>query len=152
MLWTAVLERALVSQEQSGGSESPPVTWCSLGHCWFLCCELSLPAHVGLFISQHSRVLLLIHSLSSLYLCFGYMHKYMHVQDLAPGLVEVHNVHTGPLFKAAKVSLDSSFLSSVATTAPSSENLQNCWDQCPCHQQRCPNPDTWGITCSEPRL
>ncbi|KAK4825708.1 hypothetical protein QYF61_002067 [Mycteria americana] len=75
----------------------------------FLGCKRQLPAHGELLINQHPRVLLLRAALSpfSIQPVFVLGIALTHVQDLALGLVELHEVCTGPPLKPVKVSLDS---------------------------------------------
>ncbi|KAK4825246.1 hypothetical protein QYF61_025645, partial [Mycteria americana] len=71
-------------------------------------CERTLLAHVHLFIHQYPQVLLRRAALSPFIpqpvLILGVAPT--QVQDLALGLVEPHDVHTGPLFQLVQVPLD----------------------------------------------
>ncbi|KAK4831900.1 hypothetical protein QYF61_020047 [Mycteria americana] len=70
--------------------------------------ERTLPGHVELFINQHPQVLLLRAGLNpfSAQPAFVLGIAPTHVQDLAFGLVEPHEVCTGLFFKPVKVPLD----------------------------------------------
>jgi len=74
----------------------------------FLGCECTLVAHVQLFIHQYPQVLLSRVGLDPFIpqpvLIVGVV--LTQVQDLALGLVEPHEVHTGPLLKLVQVPLD----------------------------------------------
>ena len=74
----------------------------------FLSCERILPAHVQLFIHQHPQVLLGRAALNPFIpqpiLIPGVAPT--QVQDLALGLVEPHEVHTGSLLELVQVPLD----------------------------------------------
>ncbi|KAK4821259.1 hypothetical protein QYF61_017137 [Mycteria americana] len=74
----------------------------------FLGCKQALPGHVELLINQHPQVLLLRAALSpfSVQPVFVLGIAPTHVQDLALGLVELHEVHMGPPLKPVKVPLD----------------------------------------------
>ncbi|KAK4818029.1 hypothetical protein QYF61_004153 [Mycteria americana] len=74
----------------------------------FLGCKRTLLGHVELLISQHPQVLLLRAALNpfSSQLVFVLGIAPTHVQDLALGLVELHEVHTGPPLKSVKVPPD----------------------------------------------
>ncbi|KAK4820325.1 hypothetical protein QYF61_023558 [Mycteria americana] len=71
-------------------------------------CERTLPAHVQLLVHQYPQVLLrraaLNHIIPQPVLIPGIAPS--QVQDLAPGLVEPHEVHTGPLLQLVQVPLD----------------------------------------------
>ena len=71
-------------------------------------CERTLPAHVQLFIHQYLQVLLRRAALNLFIpqpvLILGVAST--QVQDLALGLVEPHEVHTGPLLKLIQVPVD----------------------------------------------
>ena len=96
---------------KSRGAESPPLT------CWLdaaqdvvglLGCERTLVGHVQLFIHQHSQVLLGRVAFNPVIpqpvLIPGVALTLM--QDLALGLVDPHDVHTGPLLQLVQVLLD----------------------------------------------
>ncbi|KAK4810558.1 hypothetical protein QYF61_004521 [Mycteria americana] len=74
----------------------------------FLGCKCTLPGHVELLINQHPQVLLLRAGLNP----FPAQPVFVlgiaptHVQALALGLVELHEVCTGPLLKPVEVPLD----------------------------------------------
>jgi len=115
-----------VSPEWSRGAESPPST-CWLGFfdaaqntIGLLGCECTLVAHVQLFIHQYPQVLLGRAALNPFIpqseLIAGFAP--IHVWDLALGLIEPHEVHTGPLLKLFQVPLDgiSSFWHVICTT------------------------------------
>ncbi|KAK4830062.1 hypothetical protein QYF61_008400 [Mycteria americana] len=74
----------------------------------FLGCKCTLLAHVQLFIHQYPQVLLLRAALNPLItqpvLRLGV--ALTHVQDLALGLVDPHEVHMGPLLQLVQVPLD----------------------------------------------
>ncbi|KAK4827407.1 hypothetical protein QYF61_017837 [Mycteria americana] len=74
----------------------------------FLGCKCTLPGHVDLLINQHPQVLLLRVALNpfSAWPVFVFGIAPTHVQDLELGLVELHEVRTGPLLKPVKVPLD----------------------------------------------
>ncbi|KAK4821092.1 hypothetical protein QYF61_013420 [Mycteria americana] len=74
----------------------------------FLGCKCTLPGHVELLINQHPQVILLRAALNpfSTQPVFVLGIAPTHVQDLALGLVELHEVCTGPPLKPVKVSLD----------------------------------------------
>ncbi|KAK4818497.1 hypothetical protein QYF61_014227 [Mycteria americana] len=74
----------------------------------FLGCKWTLPGHVELLINQHPQVLLLRAALNpfSAQPVFVLGIAATHVQDLALGLVELHEVHMGPPLKPVKVPLD----------------------------------------------
>ncbi|KAK4824932.1 hypothetical protein QYF61_021552 [Mycteria americana] len=74
----------------------------------FLGCKRTLAGHVELLINQHPQVLLLRAALNpfSAQPVFVLGIAPTHVQDLALGLVELHEVHTGPPLKPVKVPLD----------------------------------------------
>ncbi|KAK4832883.1 hypothetical protein QYF61_026433 [Mycteria americana] len=71
-------------------------------------CKYTLSAHVQLFIHQYPQVLLCRAALNPFIpqpvLILGV--AVTHVQDLALGLVEPHEVHMGPLLKLVQVLLD----------------------------------------------
>jgi len=71
-------------------------------------CECTLLGHVQLFIHQYPQVLLLRAALNplipQLVLIVGVASTQM--QDLALGLVEPHEVHTGPFLELVQVPLD----------------------------------------------
>jgi len=71
-------------------------------------CEHTLVAHVQLFIHQYPQVLVLRGALNPFILqpvlIVGL--ALTHVQHLALGLVELHEVHTGPLLKLIQFLLD----------------------------------------------
>jgi len=71
-------------------------------------CKLILLTHVELLINQHSQVLLSRAALNpfSAQPIFVLGIALSHVQDLALGLVELHDVHKGPPLKPVKVPLD----------------------------------------------
>jgi len=81
----------------------------------FLGCERSLPAHVKLLIHQYPQVLLLRSALNlfSAQPVFVLRTAPTHVQDLALGHVELHEVHTCPPLKPVKVPLDGYILCSI---------------------------------------
>ncbi|GAB0196099.1 cAMP-dependent protein kinase inhibitor alpha [Grus japonensis] len=74
----------------------------------FLGCKRTLPAHVELLINQYPQVPLLKAALNPFsaqpVVVLGI--ALTHVQDLALGLVELHEVHMGPLLQPVKVPLD----------------------------------------------
>ncbi|KAK4827563.1 hypothetical protein QYF61_019187 [Mycteria americana] len=74
----------------------------------FLGCKCTLPGHVELLINQHPHVLLLRAALNpfSAQPVFVLGIALTHVQDLALGFVELHEVHTGPPLKPVRVPLD----------------------------------------------
>ncbi|KAK4832092.1 hypothetical protein QYF61_020707 [Mycteria americana] len=74
----------------------------------FLGCKHTLPGHVELLINQHPQVLLLRAALNpfSAQPLFVLGIVLTHVQDLALGLVKVHEVPTGPPLKPVRVPLD----------------------------------------------
>ncbi|PKU42690.1 rna-directed dna polymerase from mobile element jockey-like [Limosa lapponica baueri] len=74
----------------------------------FLCCKCTLPAHVELLIHQHPQVLLLRAALNlfSSQPVFVSGIALTQVQDPALGLVELHEVHTGPPLQPVQVPLD----------------------------------------------
>jgi len=102
-----------VSPEQSRGAESPPST-CQRASLHavqdisgLLVCERTLLAHVQLFIHQYPQVLLGRAPLNPFIpqpLLIGSGVALIQVQDLALGLVEPHEVHTGPLFHFSSLS------------------------------------------------
>jgi len=71
-------------------------------------CKRTLVAHVELLIHQYPQVLLRRAALEPLsaqpLLVFGI--ALTHAQDLALGLVELHEVHTGPPLQSVKVPLN----------------------------------------------
>ena len=71
-------------------------------------CERTLLGHVELLINQHPQVLLLRVALNpfSAQPVVVLVIALTHVQDLALGLVDLHEVRMGPLLKPVKVSLD----------------------------------------------
>ncbi|KAK4822675.1 hypothetical protein QYF61_019042 [Mycteria americana] len=71
-------------------------------------CKHTLPGHVELLINQHPWVLLLRAALNpfSAQPVFVLWIAPTHVQDLALGFVELHELHTGPPLKPVKVPLD----------------------------------------------
>ncbi|KAK4810535.1 hypothetical protein QYF61_004498 [Mycteria americana] len=83
----------------------------------FLGCKHTFPAHVQFFIHQYPQVLLCRTILNPFtpqpVLILGIAPN--HVQALALGLVELHEVHMGLLLKPVKVPLDGILLSSVST-------------------------------------
>ncbi|GAB0183112.1 cAMP-dependent protein kinase inhibitor alpha [Grus japonensis] len=74
----------------------------------FLGCKRTLLAHVELLINQYPQVLLLRAAFNSFFtqpvVLLGI--EPTHVQDLALGLVELHEVHIGPPLQPVKVPLD----------------------------------------------
>ncbi|KAK4810853.1 LOW QUALITY PROTEIN: hypothetical protein QYF61_008825 [Mycteria americana] len=72
----------------------------------FLGCERTLPAHVQLFIHQCPQVLLLRAALNHIIPQPVLKPRIAPTQDPALGLVEPHEVHTGPLLQLAQVPLD----------------------------------------------
>ena len=74
----------------------------------FLCCKHTLPGHVELFIHHCPQVLLLRAALNpfSTQLVFVLGIALTHMQDLALGPVELHEVCMGPPLKPVKVPLD----------------------------------------------
>jgi len=74
----------------------------------FLGCKCTLLAHVELLIHQYPQVFLLRAALEPLsaqpVLVFGIAPT--HMKELAPGLVELHAVHTGPPLQPVKVPLN----------------------------------------------
>ncbi|KAK4806919.1 LOW QUALITY PROTEIN: hypothetical protein QYF61_012640 [Mycteria americana] len=76
----------------------------------FLGCKRTLPAHVQIFIHQYPQVLLCRAALNPFIpqsvLILGI--ALTQVQDLVLGLVELHEVHMGPLLKPVKIPLDGS--------------------------------------------
>ncbi|KAK4815374.1 hypothetical protein QYF61_001362 [Mycteria americana] len=74
----------------------------------FLGCECTLPAHVQLFIHQYPQVLLGRAALNPFIPQPVLIPEVaqIHVQDLALGLVEPHEVHMGPLLELVQVSPD----------------------------------------------
>ncbi|GAB0186614.1 mitochondrial enolase superfamily member 1 [Grus japonensis] len=74
----------------------------------FLGCKRTLPAHVELFINQHPQVLLLRAAfnpfLAQPVVVLGI--ALTHMQDLALGLVELHEFRMGPPLQPVKVPLD----------------------------------------------
>jgi len=70
--------------------------------------ERTLPGHVQLFFDKYSKVLLVRAALKpfSTQTVFVPAIGLTQVQDLALGLVEVYEVHTGPSLKPVKVALD----------------------------------------------
>jgi len=74
----------------------------------FLGCEHTLAGHAELLINQHPQVLLLRAALNpfSAQPVFVLGIALTHVQDLAHGLVEPHEVRTGPALKPVQVPLD----------------------------------------------
>ncbi|KAK4821962.1 hypothetical protein QYF61_004966 [Mycteria americana] len=74
----------------------------------FLGCRRTLPGHVELLINQHPQVLLLRAALNpfSAQPVFVLGIAPTHVQDLALGLAELHEVHTGPPLKLVEIPLD----------------------------------------------
>ena len=75
----------------------------------FVGCRCTLLAHVELLITQHPQVLLLRAVLNSFFTQPGFVLgiALAQVQDLAYGLIELHEVHTGPVLKLVCVPLDS---------------------------------------------
>ncbi|KAK4823520.1 hypothetical protein QYF61_003029 [Mycteria americana] len=73
----------------------------------FLGCKHTLPGHVELLINQHTQVLLLRAALNpfSAQTVFVLGIAPTHVQDLALGLVDLHEVCMGPPSKSVKVPL-----------------------------------------------
>ena len=71
-------------------------------------CERKLPGHVELLVNQHPKVLLLRAALTSFSTqpVFVLGIALTHVQDLALGLVELHEVHMGPPLQPVQVPLD----------------------------------------------
>ena len=78
------------------------------GTVGLLGCECMLPGHVELLVYQHPQVLLLRAALNPFSAqpvsVLGIAPT--QVQDLALGLVEPHEVHTGPPLQAVQVPLD----------------------------------------------
>jgi len=70
-------------------------------------CERTLPGHAELLINQHPQVLLLRAALNSLSVqpVFVLGIAPTHVQDLALGLAELHEVRVGPPLKPVNVPL-----------------------------------------------
>ena len=97
-----------VSPELGRGAESLP------SPCWPRCwgcspgCEHTLLGHVELLINQHLQVLLLRAAFNpfSAQPVFVLGIPPTHVQDLALGLVELHEVRMGLCLKAVQVPLD----------------------------------------------
>ncbi|PKU42047.1 hypothetical protein llap_7647 [Limosa lapponica baueri] len=95
---------------QVGGAESPPLTYCHASFdaaqdiVVFLCCKCTLLA----LINQHLQVLLLRAPLNpfSAQPVFVLEIAPTHMQDLALGLAELHEVHMGLLLKPVEVPLD----------------------------------------------
>ena len=102
-----------VSSEWSRGAESPPSTcWLCAGDAaqgmvGLLACMRTLLAHVRFFIHQYPEVLLraALHPFSAQPRSVLGI-ALTHVQDLAFGLVEPHEVHTGSLLELIQVPLD----------------------------------------------
>ncbi|KAK4827472.1 hypothetical protein QYF61_018708 [Mycteria americana] len=96
-----------VSQEQSRAAVHASFDAAQDTVGW-LGCKHTLPGHVELLINQHPQVLLLRVALNP----FSAQPMFLlgiastHVKDLALGLVELHEVRTGPPLKPVKVPLD----------------------------------------------
>ena len=73
----------------------------------FLGCECTLPGHAKPLINQHSQVLLVRAALNPYFAqpVFVLGIASTHIQHLALGLVELHEVCTGPLVKPVKFEL-----------------------------------------------
>lgn len=71
---------------------------------WFMDCQYTSKDHVELLICQHSLVLHLRDSLNpfSVQPVFVFWIASNQVQNLAHGLVELHQVHTSPALGAAE--------------------------------------------------
>jgi len=74
----------------------------------FLSCVRTLLGHVVLLVNQHPQVLLLraAFTLLSAHPVFVFGIAPTHVQDLALGLVELHEICRGSPLKSVKVRLD----------------------------------------------
>ena len=118
----------------------------------FLGCERTLLGHVELLIHQYPQVLLLRAALNpfSAQSVFVVAIAPTQVQDLALGIVELHETHTGPMLKPVRMV---SLPSSRSTTWPSWVSLANLLRECSIPlsmsptkmlHSTSPNTDPWG--------
>jgi len=76
------------------------------GTVGLLGCQRTPPGHAELLVNQHLRVLLLRAALNPFSTLSAVGIAPTHVQDLALGLVELCEVHTGALLQPVQVPLD----------------------------------------------
>ncbi|KAK4831476.1 hypothetical protein QYF61_017724 [Mycteria americana] len=117
MLGAPELDAVLQVESHQSGAEGQNHLCRPAGHASFyaaqdtvglLGCERTLSAHIELLINQQPQVLLLRAAFSPFFSqpVFVLGIALTHVQDLALGLVELHEGHMGPRLKPVKVPLD----------------------------------------------